>query len=122
MFKIFLKIHGYKEHFKFYFHKEILICIYSDQNEKSFYKPLSSQIWLKDAVQCRQCGMCCHKKCVAKCQNSNGCNPDKTMSVKSEVSLSDVILQPDNVAEEMENGCGNLKRVNSVTNLTIPGA
>lgn len=33
------------------------------------------KIWLKDAVQCRECGMCCHKKCINKCQNSTICGP-----------------------------------------------
>lgn len=33
------------------------------------------QIWLKDAMQCRNCGLCCHKKCVTKCQESSPCVP-----------------------------------------------
>ncbi|KAF7286725.1 PDZ domain containing 8 [Rhynchophorus ferrugineus] len=80
----------------------------------------SKKIWLKDAVQCRECGMCCHKKCVVKCQTTSRCNTEKPSQVTSEVSLSDVVLQPDGVAEDDTSG-GNLKRVNSVTNLTIPG-
>ncbi|XP_018569402.1 PDZ domain-containing protein 8 [Anoplophora glabripennis] len=87
----------------------------------------SKKIWLKDAVQCRQCGLCCHKKCIVKCQMSTGCNPNER-TLKSEVSVSDVLLQPEitmtEVGEEVtgENNCGNnLKRVNSVNNLAIPG-
>jgi PDZ domain-containing protein 8 len=33
------------------------------------------KIWLKDAVQCRNCVMCCHKKCITKCQNATVCLP-----------------------------------------------
>lgn len=33
------------------------------------------KIWLKDAVQCKECGMSCHKKCINKCQNSTICGP-----------------------------------------------
>ncbi|KAL7018844.1 hypothetical protein ACKWTF_010928 [Chironomus riparius] len=32
------------------------------------------KIWLKDAVQCRECSMCCHKKCIVKCQSSTVCS------------------------------------------------
>ncbi|KAG5879738.1 hypothetical protein JTB14_033340 [Gonioctena quinquepunctata] len=84
----------------------------------------SKKIWLKDAVQCRQCGLCCHKKCIVKCQMSTGCNP----SLKSDVSASDVMLQPEiimtEVAEDIAdaNNISNcLKRVNSANNLAIPG-
>ncbi|XP_038209354.1 PDZ domain-containing protein 8 isoform X1 [Zerene cesonia] len=35
----------------------------------------NKKIWLKDAMQCRNCGLCCHKKCVAKCQESSPCVP-----------------------------------------------
>lgn len=33
------------------------------------------KIWLKDAMQCRECYMCCHKKCINKCQNATVCGP-----------------------------------------------
>ncbi|XP_030755746.1 PDZ domain-containing protein 8 [Sitophilus oryzae] len=81
----------------------------------------SKKIWLKDAVQCRECFMCCHKKCVVKCQTGTRCSSDKPIPVTSDVSLSDVVLQTD-VAPDDESSGNNLKRVNSVTNLTIPGA
>ncbi|XP_073967480.1 PDZ domain containing 8 isoform X3 [Choristoneura fumiferana] len=35
----------------------------------------NKKIWLKDAMQCRNCGLCCHKKCVTKCQESSPCIP-----------------------------------------------
>ncbi|XP_060526911.1 PDZ domain-containing protein 8 isoform X2 [Cylas formicarius] len=81
----------------------------------------TKKIWLKDAVQCRQCGMSCHKKCVVKCQNNNGCSVERQ---RGEVSLSDVVLQADGATsvEETEQLGGSLKRVNSVTSLTVPGS
>lgn len=55
---------------------------------------------------------------------STGCNPN----LKSDVSVSDVILQPEitmtEVGEEATDSKtigNNLKRVNSVNNLAIPG-
>ncbi|KAJ8927760.1 hypothetical protein NQ314_019764 [Rhamnusium bicolor] len=89
----------------------------------------SKKIWLKDAVQCRQCGLCCHKKCIVKCQMSTGCNPSDRNMLKSDVSVSDVMLQPEIIMTEVgedvteTKNCGNgLKRVNSVNNLAIPGS
>ncbi|XP_035774734.1 PDZ domain-containing protein 8-like [Anopheles albimanus] len=38
------------------------------------------KIWLKDAVQCRDCAMCCHKKCINKCQSSTVCNANEGAS------------------------------------------
>uniref|UniRef100_A0A182NRJ8 PDZ domain-containing protein 8 n=1 Tax=Anopheles dirus TaxID=7168 RepID=A0A182NRJ8_9DIPT len=35
------------------------------------------KIWLKDAVQCRDCAMCCHKKCINKCQSSTVCTANE---------------------------------------------
>ncbi|KFB53493.1 AGAP002576-PB-like protein [Anopheles sinensis] len=35
------------------------------------------KIWLKDAVQCRDCAMCCHKKCINKCQSSTVCSANE---------------------------------------------
>lgn len=34
---------------------------------------VSCKIWLKDAVQCRACGMSCHKKCINKCLIGSSC-------------------------------------------------
>lgn len=55
---------------------------------------------------------------------STGCNPN----LKGEVSVSDVILQPEIIMTEVGEEVGdtkplgtNLKRVNSVNNLAIPG-
>ncbi|XP_011493840.1 PREDICTED: PDZ domain-containing protein 8 [Ceratosolen solmsi marchali] len=36
----------------------------------------TKKIWLKDAVQCRDCGMVCHKKCEVRCQSSNTCGAE----------------------------------------------
>lgn len=77
---------------------------------------------MKDAVQCRQCGMCCHKKCVAKCQTSNPCSFDKVSQVKTEPTVSDAVLQPEPCTEDAENNLDeHLKHLNSVSNLSIPG-
>ncbi|XP_076061175.1 PDZ domain containing 8 isoform X2 [Oratosquilla oratoria] len=32
------------------------------------------KIWLKDANQCGECGIICHKKCVAKCEQETVCD------------------------------------------------
>ncbi|XP_019767853.1 PDZ domain-containing protein 8 isoform X1 [Dendroctonus ponderosae] len=83
----------------------------------------SKKIWLKDAVQCRQCGMCCHKKCVAKCQTSSSCSADSSALPKTvDAPLIDAVLQPDGCFDDAEGMESNLKRVNSVTNLSIPGS
>ncbi|XP_076654542.1 PDZ domain containing 8 isoform X2 [Halictus rubicundus] len=36
----------------------------------------TKKIWLKDAVQCRDCGMVCHKKCEVRCQASGNCGAE----------------------------------------------
>lgn len=80
----------------------------------------SKKIWLKDAVQCRECGLCCHKKCIAKCQTSTACiQGDKKTepeTVQPEITMTE---PPDEVTQEYVEG--GLKRVNSVKNLAIPG-
>lgn len=63
--------------------------------------------------------MCCHKKCVAKCQTSNPCSLDKVSQAKTEPT--DAVLQPEPCTEEENNLDEHLKRVNSVSNLSIPG-
>ncbi|XP_043254326.1 PDZ domain-containing protein 8 isoform X1 [Colletes gigas] len=42
----------------------------------------TKKIWLKDAIQCRNCGMVCHKKCEVRCQASGSCGAESlaTMS------------------------------------------
>lgn len=83
----------------------------------------TKKIWLKDAVQCRECALCCHKKCITKCQMSTECMPND----KSSYSADGVeLLQTEVVTTEAIDDAGDLtqnglKRVNSVNNLTIPG-
>ncbi|XP_028176966.1 PDZ domain-containing protein 8 [Ostrinia furnacalis] len=64
----------------------------------------NKKIWLKDAMQCRNCGLCCHKKCVAKCQESSPCIPkqdrDKSTSLNCPppeliMTEADSIADPD---------------------------
>ncbi|XP_037914498.1 PDZ domain-containing protein 8 isoform X2 [Hermetia illucens] len=108
------------------------------------------KIWLKDAVQCRDCSMCCHKKCITKCQNSTVCGPVDCSSntssgsgTGSTISTSQpefrVTQAPHSDDAESEDGdevqpkleghrqsfsdllAQGLKRVNSANNLAIPG-
>uniref|UniRef100_A0A182M2I2 PDZ domain-containing protein 8 n=1 Tax=Anopheles culicifacies TaxID=139723 RepID=A0A182M2I2_9DIPT len=46
------------------------------------------KIWLKDAVQCRDCAMCCHKKCINKCQSSTVCTANEGSAVAATVERS----------------------------------
>lgn len=46
------------------------------------------KIWLKDAVQCRDCSMTCHKKCITKCQNSTVCGPVDCSGVLNTINPS----------------------------------
>lgn len=43
------------------------------------------KIWLKDAVQCLECSMVCHKKCVIKCQTSTVCGAGEGPSAATSV-------------------------------------
>ncbi|XP_035730309.1 PDZ domain-containing protein 8-like isoform X2 [Vespa mandarinia] len=40
----------------------------------------TKKIWLKDAIQCRDCGMVCHKKCEVRCQASGICGSETTLA------------------------------------------
>ncbi|XP_053691071.1 PDZ domain-containing protein 8 [Sabethes cyaneus] len=106
------------------------------------------KIWLKDAVQCRDCAMCCHKKCINKCQSSTVCNVGDTVPTipltssqpefrvteadSPTIEVEDFV---DIVEEEQQAAKSRLeshrqsfsdlltqglKRVNSVNNLAIP--
>ncbi|XP_032684766.1 PDZ domain-containing protein 8 isoform X2 [Odontomachus brunneus] len=44
----------------------------------------TKKIWLKDAVQCRDCGMVCHKKCEARCQASGTCGAESLATLALE--------------------------------------
>ncbi|XP_071553886.1 PDZ domain-containing protein 8 isoform X1 [Temnothorax nylanderi] len=55
----------------------------------------TKKIWLKDAVQCRDCGMVCHKKCEARCQASGTCGAE---------SLATLALE----ADEIEPNVGDI--------------
>ncbi|XP_055609094.1 PDZ domain-containing protein 8 [Uranotaenia lowii] len=56
------------------------------------------KIWLKDAVQCRDCAMCCHKKCINKCQSSTICNVGDSIQSTSSTSS----MQPEFRVTEVE--------------------
>ncbi|XP_058823324.1 PDZ domain-containing protein 8 [Topomyia yanbarensis] len=105
------------------------------------------KIWLKDAVQCRDCAMCCHKKCISKCQSSTVCNvgdsaqPPSTTGSQPEFRLTeaesptievedfvDIVAEEQQAKSRLESHrqsfsdllTQGLKRVNSVNNLAIP--
>ncbi|CAK1599486.1 unnamed protein product [Parnassius mnemosyne] len=62
----------------------------------------NKKIWLKDAMQCRNCGLCCHKKCVTKCQESSPCIPkqDRDTSTGSGCSPPELIMtEPDSIPD-----------------------
>ncbi|CAL1688589.1 unnamed protein product [Lasius platythorax] len=44
----------------------------------------TKKIWLKDAVQCRDCGMVCHKKCETRCQVSSTCGAENLATLALE--------------------------------------
>ncbi|KAL0129138.1 hypothetical protein PUN28_004079 [Cardiocondyla obscurior] len=44
----------------------------------------TKKIWLKDAVQCRDCGMVCHKKCETRCQASGTCSAESLATLAME--------------------------------------
>ncbi|XP_008556866.1 PDZ domain-containing protein 8 isoform X1 [Microplitis demolitor] len=44
----------------------------------------SKKIWLKDATQCRDCGMVCHKKCQTRCQSSTACGAESLTNLAFE--------------------------------------
>ncbi|XP_076233492.1 PDZ domain containing 8 isoform X2 [Calliopsis andreniformis] len=56
----------------------------------------TKKIWLKDAVQCRDCGMVCHKKCEVRCQASGTCGAESiaTMALESDE------IEPNTIAGE----------------------
>ncbi|KAL1398053.1 hypothetical protein pipiens_009265, partial [Culex pipiens pipiens] len=89
------------------------------------------KIWLKDAVQCRECAMCCHKKCINKCQSSTVCSAGDATQTSSATSQPEFrVTEVDSptievedfvdIAEEQQQQQASLKRVNSANNLSIP--
>ncbi|XP_049885200.1 PDZ domain-containing protein 8 [Pectinophora gossypiella] len=62
----------------------------------------NKKIWLKDAMQCRSCGLCCHKKCVTKCQESSPCvsKQDRDSSAGSGMQPPELIMtEADSIAD-----------------------
>lgn len=98
----------------------------------------SKKIWLKDAVQCKRCNLCCHKKCLMKCQLSTPCTLSETLDLKGDASdiLNPEIRTTEVIdddldcdmpshhyqATESKQYFNSLKRVNSANNLAIPGS
>ncbi|XP_034824149.1 PDZ domain-containing protein 8 [Maniola hyperantus] len=62
----------------------------------------NKKIWLKDAMQCRNCGLCCHKKCVTKCQETSPCVPRQDRDQSSGVGCPPpelTMTEPDNAVD-----------------------
>ncbi|XP_014369658.2 PDZ domain-containing protein 8 isoform X2 [Papilio machaon] len=62
----------------------------------------NKKIWLKDAMQCRNCGLCCHKKCVTKCQESSPCIPKQEHDPSSNSGCSPpelITTEPDSMPD-----------------------
>jgi PDZ domain-containing protein 8 len=93
------------------------------------------KIWLKDAVQCKDCQMCCHKKCMVRSQVSTICYGSIEQSEFLQLKVTDVDCQDDEDDESIESfknsGSGHrqsfsdllssgIKRVNSANSLNIP--
>lgn len=100
------------------------------------------KIWLKDAVQCKDCAMSCHKKCMLKSQTSTLCsgtgdgkeNDDPTNSqpefkvTTAEGDDDDYEVADEAVDYKMSGHrqsfsdllAQGIKRVNSANNLNIP--
>ncbi|XP_019886364.1 PDZ domain-containing protein 8 isoform X2 [Ooceraea biroi] len=56
----------------------------------------TKKIWLKDAVQCRDCGMVCHKKCEARCQASGTCGAE---SLAATLALEADEIEPNSIGD-----------------------
>ncbi|XP_062554858.1 PDZ domain-containing protein 8 [Armigeres subalbatus] len=104
------------------------------------------KIWLKDAVQCRDCAMCCHKKCINKCQSSTVCSANEVATQSASVpgpefrvteaesptievdDFVDIVEEQQQAKSRLESHrqsfsdllAQGLKRVNSANNLAIP--
>ncbi|CAH0722308.1 unnamed protein product, partial [Brenthis ino] len=62
----------------------------------------NKKIWLKDAMQCRNCGLCCHKKCVTKCQETSPCvaRQDRDQTAGNNCPPPELIMtEPDNIMD-----------------------
>ncbi|KAK9882847.1 hypothetical protein WA026_023545 [Henosepilachna vigintioctopunctata] len=116
---------------------ELMATIKHDFLRRQFHRTTqcdfcSKKIWLKDAVQCKNCGMCCHKKCISKCQLASDCrpsestgssttvNPEITMTEADDLSVTDTEGKATNTTSTTPSG--SIKRVNSVSNLSLPGS
>lgn len=111
-------------------------------NQSTMCDYCGKKIWLKDAVQCRDCLMSCHKKCIVKCQTSTVCTGFKdceefSPSTQPEFKVTTVDGNEDDDYEMGDEAVDvyklsghrqsfsdllaqGIKRVNSANNLHIP--
>lgn len=93
------------------------------------------KIWLKDAVQCRDCQMTCHKKCMARSQSSTICYGamDQSDLLTFKVTDADGQVDDEEIGDEVLESyrgehrksfsdllASGIKRVNSANSLNIP--
>ncbi|XP_072935165.1 PDZ domain-containing protein 8 isoform X2 [Epargyreus clarus] len=76
----------------------------------------NKKIWLKDAMQCRNCGLCCHKKCVTKCQETSPCVPrqDRDPSGLSCQPPELIMTEPDSIVDPDSDDDEKLERKDSL--------
>ncbi|XP_044730978.1 PDZ domain-containing protein 8 [Chrysoperla carnea] len=72
------------------------------------------KIWLKDAVQCRNCAICCHKKCIEKCQSGTTCPliKDATDSTNNGNQKTNPFIV---TSEPTESGDGNIDELSDAS-------
>ncbi|XP_043476993.1 PDZ domain-containing protein 8 isoform X2 [Leptopilina heterotoma] len=51
----------------------------------------TKKIWLKDAVQCRDCGLVCHKKCESRCLAAGPCGAESLAAFEADESETNII-------------------------------
>lgn len=103
------------------------------------------KIWLKDGVQCQECSMNCHKKCITRCQASTICGPvDASIALQQsslhasspefkvtdadgegEIDDFEEVEEPKLKSDQHRQSFSEMisqgiKRVNSANNLAIP--
>ncbi|XP_051154052.1 PDZ domain-containing protein 8 isoform X4 [Leptopilina boulardi] len=51
----------------------------------------TKKIWLKDAVQCRDCGLVCHKKCESRCLAAGPCGAESLATFEADEIETNIV-------------------------------
>lgn len=70
---------------------EYFFLKFSNENENTHCVLEIFQIWLKDAVQCRDCGLVCHKKCESRCLAAGPCGAESLAAFEADESETNII-------------------------------